>query len=70
MIRGRSKKMPKATSAYKEKKAKPIYFGTDSKKEIANFCINQCPHKNKPCGSHTCAEYREFLKALKEKYNN
>ena len=29
--------------------------------EVADFCLNKCPHSNKPCKG-TCEEYREFAR--------
>ena len=33
---------------------------------VADFCINRCPHKEKPCKGE-CVEYKEFKRSLREK---
>lgn len=37
--------------------------------EVADFCINKCPHKDKPCKG-TCREFKNFKKNLKGEQKN
>lgn len=60
-------KTQKGFSAYGERKQKGSKRNLEFQKQKASFCINDCPHKNKPCGNNSCAEYRQFIKELKEK---
>lgn len=38
------------------------------KKELAMFCIDNCPHKDKSCNSNSCKEFAQFEKLMQEKY--
>ncbi len=67
MIQKNFKSIRKATSAYKERKAKIKGINLEFNRQISNFCVNNCPHKNKPCGNNPCLEYKEFEKKLREK---
>ena len=40
---------------------------TIESEEIADFCLNRCPHEEEPCKGD-CPEMKEFRKKHKRKY--